>query len=392
MSATISTALKAHYASDATTVCHIWDCNLKDGTSRYFTDNTNDILFEGKLYLSASGFTSSNIDTTNALNVDNLEVTGGLAQPTITEVDTLIGIWDTAHITLREVNYNDLTMGARHLRTGSVGIIRTGRTNFTCELRGLMQALQQNLLEYYSPSCRAHLGDGRCKKSLVGLTATGSVTTAINNRAWLDTSLVQTTAVVQKAIATVLPGVNPTPGLLPTWPLLQGITNEAHARVHAVGHGLSSGQQVSFSGVTGMTQINGMTGTVAYIDANTFTVNIDTTLGSLPYAPFFKVLGFGVYTGGGIVTLLPASEYYQNGLVTWLTGLNTGLKMEVKRYAIGSLELFEAMPYTVAMGDTYTVSAGCDKQLSTCRDRFANVINFRGEPHLPGNDALMKHA
>ncbi len=34
---------------------------------------------------------------------------------------------------------------------------------------------------------------------------------------------------------------------------------------------------------------------------------------------------------------------------------------------------------------------GCDRQLATCRDRFANIANFRGEPHLPGNDLLTRY-
>jgi uncharacterized phage protein (TIGR02218 family) len=34
---------------------------------------------------------------------------------------------------------------------------------------------------------------------------------------------------------------------------------------------------------------------------------------------------------------------------------------------------------------------GCDKRLETCRDRFANTLNFRGEPHLPGNDLLTRY-
>ena len=266
----ISTALKSHMAGDVTTLAHIWDCILKDGTVKTFTDCDHDLIFEGKTYIAATGFSTSNIATTNALNVDNLEVTGGLAQPTITEVDALIGLWDTASITLRCVNYNDLTMGAMYMRSGTVGIIRTGRTTFACELRGMMQPLQQNIMEYYTPACRAQLGDARCAKNLSALTASGSVTTAVSNKAWADTSLTQTTATIQKAIATVPPGFNPVPPNAPTYPLLQGITNEAAARVHAVGHGFSSGQQVAFSGVTGMTQINGMSGIVTYIDANTF--------------------------------------------------------------------------------------------------------------------------
>ena len=34
---------------------------------------------------------------------------------------------------------------------------------------------------------------------------------------------------------------------------------------------------------------------------------------------------------------------------------------------------------------------GCDRQLGTCRDRFANVANFRGFPHIPGNDFVLRY-
>ena len=34
---------------------------------------------------------------------------------------------------------------------------------------------------------------------------------------------------------------------------------------------------------------------------------------------------------------------------------------------------------------------GCDKRFETCRDRFANALNFRGEPHLPGIDLLTRY-
>lgn len=34
---------------------------------------------------------------------------------------------------------------------------------------------------------------------------------------------------------------------------------------------------------------------------------------------------------------------------------------------------------------------GCDRQLATCRERFANVENFRGFPHIPGSDFVLKY-
>lgn len=34
---------------------------------------------------------------------------------------------------------------------------------------------------------------------------------------------------------------------------------------------------------------------------------------------------------------------------------------------------------------------GCDRALATCRDRFGNVANFRGFPHIPGNDFVLRY-
>ena len=39
-----------------------------------------------------------------------------------------------------------------------------------------------------------------------------------------------------------------------------------------------------------------------------------------------------------------------------------------------------------AAAATIELSAGCDKSHATCATRFANVTNFRGFPHMPGND------
>lgn len=38
-------------------------------------------------------------------------------------------------------------------------------------------------------------------------------------------------------------------------------------------------------------------------------------------------------------------------------------------------------------GTPFTIQAGCDKSFATCGSKFANTANFRGFPHLPGNDA-----
>ena len=45
----------------------------------------------------------------------------------------------------------------------------------------------------------------------------------------------------------------------------------------------------------------------------------------------------------------------------------------------------------VAEGARVMLTQGCNKNFATCRDRFANAVNFRGEPYLPGNDLLTRY-
>jgi len=87
-----------------------------------------------------------------------------------------------------------------------------------------------------------------------------------------------------------------------------------------------------------------------------------------------------------------ASGWFSAGKLAFISGANAGRAIEVKRHAlsasIASFELWQAMSETIAPGDGFTVTAGCDKQFSTCKAKFANAANFRGFPYMPGNDAV----
>ena len=92
-------------------------------------------------------------------------------------------------------------------------------------------------------------------------------------------------------------------------------------------------------------------------------------------------------------------DVFTHGLVTWLeqdsgesyTGNNAGFSMEVKSFdaETGAIELFEAMPYDIEIGDQGDVTYGCDKRFPTCRDRYGNQGAFGGFPHLPGLDRIL---
>lgn len=88
-----------------------------------------------------------------------------------------------------------------------------------------------------------------------------------------------------------------------------------------------------------------------------------------------------------------ADGYFDGGLLTWLTGTNAGLSMEVKQWTSAGSEivLMLKMLLDIQAGDTFTIAPGCDKNVTTCHDKFSNVVNFHGEPYLPGRDYLLSY-
>lgn len=84
-----------------------------------------------------------------------------------------------------------------------------------------------------------------------------------------------------------------------------------------------------------------------------------------------------------------ASGWFEGGMLTWETGANSGGAMLVRRHAGDEIELNEATRFVVAPGDAFRILAGCDKSFATCGAKFANRINFRGFPHMPGADAVL---
>ena len=88
------------------------------------------------------------------------------------------------------------------------------------------------------------------------------------------------------------------------------------------------------------------------------------------------------------------ADWFTGGRLTWTGGASRGQEADLRAQtgagtALG-LELWQAPARPVAPGDPFRLVAGCDKRLATCRDRFANVANFGGFPHLPGNDFVLR--
>lgn len=362
----VSAGLLAHIASESSTLATCWRITRQDAQVFTFTDHDADIVYGGLTYAAATGYAHSDVSDTDGLAVDNLEVSGVLTSPSITEDDLGAGLWDYAEVEIFEVNYSDLTQGALILRTGTLGEVTTERGQFRAEIRGLTQALQKTVGQVDSAGCRARFGDTRCGVSLGGYTVTGTIDSVHDDGVTLYDSA-RTEAGPEAGIAITN---------------IQSLGNDGEVYVSAAtADYLTHGEFVAITGVVGIEEVN-RAHVVRYPDTAGFTIEHHRD-------PWYGTGDVG-YVSGGTVTRFRNSGYFDGGLITFTSGACVGLSMEVKAYVPGQITLHLPLPYAVAAGDGYSLIAGCDKSLATCRDRFANVVNFRGEPYLPGIDKVLQ--
>jgi len=274
---TLSSAYLSHLAGTVLELATCWKITRRDGQVFGFTDYVADLTVAGQLYESAVGYSATDIESSANLAVDNLDIQGIADSPSITEADLLAGLWDGATVQIFEVIYSDLSAGTRPLKSGRIGNITMGRSQFTAELRSLTQLLTATVIEVTSPTCRARLGDSRCTVDLGPLTVSGTVTTATSASAFADSTRAET------------------------------------------------------------------------------------------------------------------AGYFDFGVVTWTSGDNDGLRMEIKTHASGgAFTLVEPMPYPIVFGDGYDMVPGCDGLLATCRDKYSNIENMQAEPYLPGQAVVLR--
>lgn len=271
----IAALLAPQYVSEGSTLAHCMKIVRADGAVYGFTDTDRELVIDGVTY--ESGFSVSDLATSAGLVVDGLEVTIAIDAPggAISSAEMRAGRWDNAKFTIFECNHRAPSDGINVLRRGTTGEASQSRAGFRIEFRSLKQALQQQLGEVTTKTCRARLGDERCKVDLTPWTHTYQVT-AVTSRGQFTCS-----------------------------------------------------------------------------------------------------------------AALEAADYYTEGIAHSDDGENEGYEQKVKIFAAGVFTLSLPMPFFVAVGDTFTFIAGCQKRLTEdCKDKFDNVLNFQGEPHIPGPDLL----
>ena len=87
---------------------------------------------------------------------------------------------------------------------------------------------------------------------------------------------------------------------------------------------------------------------------------------------------------------------FAHGRAVVLDGLAAGLEAAIRRDVTGEdgtrhIELWSAFGIAPVSGDRIRLEAGCDKRTGTCRKTYGNIVNFRGFPHVPGEDWLTSY-
>lgn len=83
--------------------------------------------------------------------------------------------------------------------------------------------------------------------------------------------------------------------------------------------------------------------------------------------------------------LTDADAAFDNGVLLFTSGQNSGIGLEVQSYlhTLGTITLKLIAPFPLAIGDTGTIYPGCDKTLIGGCAKYANQLNFGGEPFVP---------
>ena len=343
-----SSQLAQHIAGDVTTLATLWRVTRRDGLQYFFTDHDRDLQVGGETYRAQASYERSAIRSADGLAGNGLELVGVIDSELVAESDLAAGRYDGALVEIFVVDWSSPVDGTLQLKRGRLGRVTLEPPGYRVEFRDLASALETVVGEVYAADCIVDLGSARCGVRL-------------DPPAWAATTAYTVRQPRDAATGSVVK---------PTTP------NRRHFK--CVAAGTSGASEPAWDTGIGNETADG-TATWAAIQALTVTGAVTGVTDRRRFAD---------------TSLVEADGFWDFGVLTWSSGANAGLVMEVETYlqAGGAATLKLAMPFDIEPGDGYTLSAGCDKSLAACRDKFDNVENFRGfGVHLPGQEAMLRY-
>lgn len=328
------------------------------------------VVFNNETYLASVGFDRTAISATEGFRTDTAEFDAFIDEDNvggITAEDLRIGRYIGASYTLFVVNWEN-TADNGILRRGRIGQILRGQTGkLRIELDSLNGLLDLEGGEVYSPTCRADVGDARCK---VPISPPEIIETNVYN-----------------------------PGdyvVIANNPALEGQVRFANRIYEAINTGTTPAD-ISTPGVSRVVGVTSTVGTVDFLCHEAFTREGLIT-GSPTSASLFNA---------AVTDIRAVDGWFTFGVVTFSDdttgGQNAGVSREVKSWvqSSGSIEVYLPFPFVPQTGDRFAIYPGCAKTRDNCVNKFripgsqnfpnGNILNFRGEPDLPGPDYVFTY-
>lgn len=151
-----------------TSLAFCWRLERRDGVTIGLTAHDRDLMVDGLIYRAAPGMVPSAIAQSDGLAADTLDVKGAFTSDAIAAADMEAGRWDGAALRLFVTDWEQPGEEALELAHGTLGDVTIAGAAFTVELKGATAGLDAPVAEQTSPTCRAMLGDGRCRVAMRG--------------------------------------------------------------------------------------------------------------------------------------------------------------------------------------------------------------------------------
>ena len=187
---TAPAALKIAAQQQATTLGYFWKISRVDGEVYGFTNINEDRTYGGVLYKAATGFLATNVNKTNNLASDNVNVQGPLDSVNasdITREDLFEGRLRGATLEIFKADYNDIANTIWTFFTGTIGEVTEKGNTFEVEVLALDHKLRQSIGRVIGPLCDAEFADARCGLAAGTFTFSGAVTAVTDNATFFDT-------------------------------------------------------------------------------------------------------------------------------------------------------------------------------------------------------------
>lgn len=343
------------------TICHMIRLIRPDGFELLVTDHDRALTFEGRTYSPTNSVDLSADRREAGLRSGNQEARGPIDGTTIVIPDLLANRYRGSEVQMAVIDWvRPWVVFARH-RKWVRKVVWTG-SQWVATIEGRTQQLSRPTAGRFggtfSVFCPYTLGDRFCKKDISTWTklappAVGTATGAAY-RTLTDSSR--------------------------TWTVDQWVGYRILIRTAP-----GSGQ---------MRIIRSNTATTVSVDLPWDTVpqTSEYSIGLGPAVDLVVNDRFEVEFAESDFPSPEVDDFYRDGSIIWTQGDNVGVVSAISSYVAASRRctILIPPPFPFQLGDRGIIRPGCDALLSTCRDKFNNILNFGGDAYAPSAQQIIE--